>query len=256
MSIGGHFQFKHEKSWDNTTGTSEYDKYFDIYSEDLGTAICTIPFYERNDLDESMFSEMDLTGMKNRSVKYKQKYYNDKSYSTPDLNCLEKSTNILKQCISEESSELADNTSSCKLNINLSGVFSKLDTKQETVEETVVEKDIDMKLRPVTEDRDFDTEVRGETKKVPSTIDDNKLELADNFSNKDLTESMPDKLDGTLVSQVTTGSQAVTAENKFKGKFSQIRTSKLTAHSNFLLENLYIYILSDFCNYILVSTRY
>ncbi|XP_063365083.1 uncharacterized protein LOC134653618 [Cydia amplana] len=75
MSLGGHFQFKHEKSWDITTGPSLYDKYFDVTGNDLATALCTIPFYERNGIDKSIFSENDIQTMDHRTSRYKHKYF-------------------------------------------------------------------------------------------------------------------------------------------------------------------------------------
>lgn len=52
--------------------------------DNLSIAISTIPFYERNDIDQSLFSGTDLLSMNNRASKYKLKYYNDKKYSTPE----------------------------------------------------------------------------------------------------------------------------------------------------------------------------
>ncbi|XP_050344304.1 uncharacterized protein LOC126769494 isoform X2 [Nymphalis io] len=95
FSVGGHFQFKHEKSWDIATGPTPYDKYFDINMENLNVALSTIPFYERNDLDKDLFSESDIQIMEQKATKFKQKYYNDKKYTTPDLEAQEKILNIL-----------------------------------------------------------------------------------------------------------------------------------------------------------------
>lgn len=95
QSIGGHFQFKHEKSWDITTGPSLYDKYFEINMENLSTALSTIPFYERNSIEHSVFSQSDLQTMNSRSIRYKQKYFNDKSYTTPELDAQEKMLRLM-----------------------------------------------------------------------------------------------------------------------------------------------------------------
>ncbi|CAK1582968.1 unnamed protein product [Parnassius mnemosyne] len=95
LSIGGHFQFKHEKSWDISSGPSLYDKYFEIDMDKLAIALSTIPFYERNSLDKSIFNDTDILSMNNRIIKFKQKYYNDKSYTTPDLDVQEKILNSL-----------------------------------------------------------------------------------------------------------------------------------------------------------------
>lgn len=102
MSLGGHFQFKHEKSWDINTGPSLYDKYFEINMEDLNIALCTIPFYERNIIEQTAFSEADILTMNNRSTKFKQKYYNDKSYSTPETEVQDKILNSLRGSMKDE----------------------------------------------------------------------------------------------------------------------------------------------------------
>lgn len=49
--------------------------------DNLSTAISTIPFYERNDIHQSEFSETDLLSMNTRASKYKSKYFDDKSFS-------------------------------------------------------------------------------------------------------------------------------------------------------------------------------
>ncbi|XP_063828816.1 uncharacterized protein LOC135078162 [Ostrinia nubilalis] len=90
LSVGGHFQFKHEKSWDTDTGPSPYDKYFEINMDNLALSISTIPFYERINIDKSIFSETDMLNMNNRATRFKQKYYNDKSFTTPELQVQDK----------------------------------------------------------------------------------------------------------------------------------------------------------------------
>ncbi|XP_072940960.1 uncharacterized protein [Epargyreus clarus] len=98
VSTGGHFQFKHEKSWDTESGPSLYDKYFDINMDLLTLAISTIPFYERNSIDQSLFNENDIVSMNHRATKFKQKYYNDKKFNTPELEAQDK---ILKSLSSQ-----------------------------------------------------------------------------------------------------------------------------------------------------------
>ncbi|KAJ8720072.1 hypothetical protein PYW07_012115 [Mythimna separata] len=105
LSIGGHFQFKHEKSWDMNTSPSLYDKYFDINMEELNIALCSIPFYERNSIEEGTFSQTDILTMNNRSTRFKQKYYNDKSYSTPEIEAQDKILNNLRDSIKEDKVE-------------------------------------------------------------------------------------------------------------------------------------------------------
>lgn len=96
LSVGGHFQFKHEKSWDITTGPSIYDKYFDINMENLNLALSTIPFFERNNIDMTIFSESEIQCMNHRATKFQQKYYNDKNFTTPEIDAQEKILNSLK----------------------------------------------------------------------------------------------------------------------------------------------------------------
>lgn len=75
--------------------------------EDLNIALCTVPFYERNCIEETLFSESDILTMKNRSMRFKQKYFNDKSYATADSIVLDKTLNILRDSIknSEDTSD-------------------------------------------------------------------------------------------------------------------------------------------------------
>ncbi|XP_068630045.1 uncharacterized protein [Battus philenor] len=98
-SVGGHFQFKHEKSWDISTGPSIYDKYFEIDMDNLAIALSSIPFYERNSIDQTIFNETDILNMNHRATKFKQKYFNDKTFTTPELEVQEK---ILKQLSSKD----------------------------------------------------------------------------------------------------------------------------------------------------------
>ena len=107
LSVGGHFQFKHEKSWDITTGPSIYDKYFDINMENFNVALSTIPFFERNNIDMTIFNESEIQSMHHRATKFKQKYYNDKNFTTPELDAQEKILNSLK---SENNVEIDEET--------------------------------------------------------------------------------------------------------------------------------------------------
>lgn len=99
LSIGGHFQFKHEKSWDVDTGPSVYDKYFEVNMENLFLSITTIPFHERINVDKSIFSETDILTMNNRATRFKQKYYNNKNFTTPELIVEDNILNSLKENI-------------------------------------------------------------------------------------------------------------------------------------------------------------
>lgn len=70
--------------------------------DNLATALSTVPFFERNDIKHSVFSQTDLQTMNSRSIRYKQKYYNDKSYTTPELDAKEK---ILKSMLENNDSK-------------------------------------------------------------------------------------------------------------------------------------------------------
>ncbi|CAG9788140.1 unnamed protein product [Diatraea saccharalis] len=85
QSIGGYFQFKHEKSWDVDIGPSPYDKYFDINGDHLFLSLSTIPFFERNNIQKEIFTETDLLNMNNRATRFKQKYGNDVLNETSNL---------------------------------------------------------------------------------------------------------------------------------------------------------------------------
>ncbi|CAH0400064.1 unnamed protein product [Chilo suppressalis] len=84
QSIGGYFQFKHEKSWDVDIGPSPYDKFFEINMDDLFLSVSTIPFYNRDNIQKEVFTESDILNMNNRATKFKQKYSNDKVITTPE----------------------------------------------------------------------------------------------------------------------------------------------------------------------------
>lgn len=69
--------------------------------ENLATALNTVPFYERNSIKHSLFSQTDLQTMNSRSVRYKQKYFNDKSYTTPELDAQEKILSFMQENVSK-----------------------------------------------------------------------------------------------------------------------------------------------------------
>lgn len=88
------------------TGPSLYDKYFEINMENLATALSTVPFYERNSIEHSVFSQTDLHTMNNRSIRYKQKYFNDKSYTTPELEAQEKILSFMQESVGKCGEEI------------------------------------------------------------------------------------------------------------------------------------------------------
>ncbi|CAG4961646.1 unnamed protein product [Colias eurytheme] len=118
LSVGGHFQFKHEKSWDTNTGPSLYDKYFDINMKNLNTALSTIPFFERNGIDQSIFSEIDIQNMNHRATKFKQKYYKDKKFTTPELEAQERILNSLTKSDDSNEKEVISTEKEIDFNIN------------------------------------------------------------------------------------------------------------------------------------------
>ncbi|KAG6459052.1 hypothetical protein O3G_MSEX011177 [Manduca sexta] len=130
LSVGGHFQFKHEKSWDTDTGPTPYDKYFEINMDNLNLALSSIPFYERNVIDQTLFNETDILTMNNRATRYKQKYFNDKSYTTPEIEAQEKILQSLKDDNKTTNSEIEIQE---KILDNLKDNFSKTDLDTEVV---------------------------------------------------------------------------------------------------------------------------
>lgn len=73
--------------------------------EELNLALCSIPFYERNLIEEATFSQTDILTMNNRATRFKQKYYNDKSYSTPETEAQDKILSSLRDSMKEENIE-------------------------------------------------------------------------------------------------------------------------------------------------------
>ncbi|KPJ14013.1 hypothetical protein RR48_03119 [Papilio machaon] len=137
LSVGGHFQFKHEKSWDITTGPSLYDKYFEIDMDNLAIALSTIPFYERNSIDQSLFSETDILNMNNRATKFKQKYYNDKSYTTPEMEAQERILQKLRESDEKESSMSEEKVEMTPKDVD----FTNLENKNETDNQKITTKE-------------------------------------------------------------------------------------------------------------------
>ncbi|VVC94642.1 unnamed protein product [Leptidea sinapis] len=87
ISLGGHFKFKYEKSWDTEAHPSIYDKHFDgfINTKTFKEALLTIPFYERNSIDVSIFTESDIQKMNNRTSMFKQNYKIHEPPPPPDF---------------------------------------------------------------------------------------------------------------------------------------------------------------------------
>lgn len=148
--MGGHFQFKHEKSWDINTAPTLYDKYFEINMDNLSLALSAIPFHQRNSIDKSVFSETDILSMNNRATRFKQKYYNDKSYTTPEMEASDKILNSLKEStnpldnITEEKSTVTDTNSDCKKESNIDNkeivIQNTQDESKDILENTINQK--------------------------------------------------------------------------------------------------------------------
>ncbi|KOB73746.1 Uncharacterized protein OBRU01_10558 [Operophtera brumata] len=114
---------------------SLYDKYFEINMDNLSTAISTVPFYQRNDIHQSEFSETDLLSMNNRASKYKLKYFNDKAYSTPETVAQERILKSLRENLSLKDKEDIDSTDNAiteerfdKYEVNLDFNVTKTDS--------------------------------------------------------------------------------------------------------------------------------
>ncbi|KPI90916.1 hypothetical protein RR46_14420 [Papilio xuthus] len=142
LSVGGHFQFKHEKSWDITTGPSLYDKYFDIDMDNLAIALYTIPFYERNCIYKSLFSETDILNMNNRATKFKQKYYNDKSYTTPEMEAQDR---ILQKLRESDEKDMPEE----KIEVTKDIDFTNLENQNRTDNQEITNNEITSSPSPV-----------------------------------------------------------------------------------------------------------
>ncbi|CAK1542959.1 unnamed protein product [Leptosia nina] len=140
LSIGGHFQFKHEKSWDTSSGPNPYDKYFEINMEMLNIAISTIPFNERNGIDLEIFIEADIKNMNHRATKFKQKFFNDKKFMTPEMEAQEK---ILRNLAQPNQSKEEDNLTKDVKDIDLSNV-SNVEEKTEDLSNKSSNENIDI----------------------------------------------------------------------------------------------------------------
>lgn len=193
LSIGGHFQFKHEKSWDINTGPSLYDKYFDINMEDLNIALCSIPFYERNSIDTSNFTETDILTMNNRATRFKQKYYNDKSYSTPETEAQDKILSNLMDSLKEDnikrdtSNDIDlkyDNARKTRAESEKSDSYVELQTENKTEVTNAVEENLTTEKRVSDE-----TKVNKEVKE--DKIDDFVFGVTNKIVKETVTDNVP-----------------------------------------------------------------
>lgn len=102
--------------------------------ENLATALSTVPFFERNSIEHSVFSQTDLLTMNNRSIRYKQKYFNDKSYTTPELDAQDTILSIMQENVSKCEEEMEKDSKVTK-SISESRVFEdcRSDSKAEGI---------------------------------------------------------------------------------------------------------------------------
>lgn len=163
LVAGGHFQFKHEKSWDVNTGPTQYDKYFEIDMDNLSLALCTIPFYERNNIEQSIFKESDILTMNNRATKFKQKYFNDKSYTTPEIEVQDRICNSLREGIQQNADDNSKIEEKSNLDMDLINNRDMVDIghHNEKVEEVSdCTKDIDVELNTEQHDTNDNKETK------------------------------------------------------------------------------------------------
>ncbi|XP_077292145.1 apoptosis and caspase activation inhibitor [Arctopsyche grandis] len=64
ISVGDHFQFKHEKFWNFDSKSRNDNDLFTLDMLKIASHISFIPFYERNELDPSLFSSYEIQWMK------------------------------------------------------------------------------------------------------------------------------------------------------------------------------------------------
>lgn len=68
-SVGGHFLFNSEKSWEAKDDWYNRDEYFHLNLVELTKSLATIPFYERQNYSKDIFSSDEIEDM-NRQAKY------------------------------------------------------------------------------------------------------------------------------------------------------------------------------------------
>lgn len=142
--------------------------------EDLNIALCSIPFYERNSIDTSNFTETDILTMNNRATRFKQKYYNDKSYSTPETEAQDKILSNLMDSLKEDN------------------------TKRDTSNDIDLKYDNERKTRAESEKSDSYVELQTENKTEVTNTDEENLTTEERVSDEtkiNKIEVKEDKLD-------------------------------------------------------------
>ncbi|CAH0686391.1 unnamed protein product [Spodoptera exigua] len=239
-SIGGHFQFKHEKSWDINTAPSLYDKYFNINMEDLNIALCTIPFYERNSIDTSIFTETDILTMNNRATRFKQKYYNDKSYSTPETEAQDKILNNIMESLKDDNSKRdtsndidikCDNARKTRAESEKSDSYIELQTENKTEISKTVEENLapnaltndETKINEIVVKEDkTDDFIFGDPNKHVKELELDHVPMASPVCNIETIKNTP------VVDKVPSAITVKTTPNASKETPAPIATSKVT----------------------------
>lgn len=103
--------------------------------DNLAIALSTIPFYERNCIDQSLFSETDILNMNNRATKFKEKYYNDKSYTTPEMEVQDRILKKLRES-EEKESTVSDEKEEVTKDVDFTNLKNKNDIEQEEIKTT------------------------------------------------------------------------------------------------------------------------
>lgn len=68
-SVGGHFLFNSEKSWEASDDWYNRDEYFQLNLVELTKSLATIPYFERQNYSKDIFSSEEIEDM-NRQAKY------------------------------------------------------------------------------------------------------------------------------------------------------------------------------------------
>ncbi|XP_045773641.1 uncharacterized protein LOC123873030 isoform X2 [Maniola jurtina] len=242
LTVGAHFQFKHEKSWDITTGPSPYDKYFDINMDNLSIALSTIPFYERNSIDSSFFNESDIQTMNHRAAKYKHKYYGDKKFATPEIEAQENILNSLKSNNSMDSKKMGEANESVDANEDKNDKMLNQfkDIKLEECEEPETSKELVNKGENACQNSEIVNEGKNVALNAEILSEDKKIENNDTIEQSNVTT---EKLVSEIsISEPIESSYQTKDSNKAMKESENIKVSNTSSEtkrsdSNKLIDN-------------------
>nr|XP_034832971.1 probable serine/threonine-protein kinase kinX isoform X2 [Maniola hyperantus] len=231
LTVGAHFQFKHEKSWDITTGPSPYDKYFDINMDNLSIALSTIPFYDRNSIDTSFFNESDIQTMNHRAAKYKHKYYNDKKFATPEIEAQDNILKSLKSNNNVDSKEMSETSESIEAN--------------EDRNDKMLNQFKDIKLEECEEpeqiaSKELVNEGKNTAQNTEILSEDKKIEINDNIEPSNVTTEKPVSeisISEPIESSYETKDQHSAIKESEKNKVSYTPSETESSDSNKLIDN-------------------